>query len=177
MQNLRKYLLVLMLMIAPFAYGAPNNDMFPPQHKQGTEGQPHRPYDRNAEAREMFAKRLNLTDEQKQTLDKYRQEDMAEIKPVLQDMFAKRNEYDLITASNMPAIEKEAKMIKLKGEMKDLKAKADEMRSKNMKRFESVLTEEQKAEFEKIKAERRQQQPQNPRFFENFGRQQPPKNF
>lgn len=175
MQNLRKYLLILVLMTAPFAYGAPNDDMFPSQHRQGEEQQ--RPYDRNAEAREMFAKRLNLTDEQKQTLDKYRQEDMAEIKPVLQDMFAKRNEYDFLTTSNMPAIEKEAKMLKLKGEMKDLKAKADEMRSKNMKRFESVLTDEQKAEFEKIKAERRQQPPQHPRFFENFGRQQPPKNF
>lgn len=177
MKNLKKYILILILITAPLAYGAPNNEMFPPQHKQGAEGQPQRPYDRNEQAREMFAKRLNLTDEQKQTLDKYRQEDMAEIKPVLQDMFNKRNEYDLLTTSSMPAIEKEAKMLKLKGEMKDLKAKADEMRSKNMKRFESVLTEEQKAEFEKIKAERRQQPPQHPRFFENFGRQQPPQNF
>lgn len=161
-------------MAIPFAYGAPNDDMFPQQQKPG---QQQRPYDRNQQAREMFAKRLNLTDEQKQTLEKYRQEDMEEIKPVLQDMFAKRNEYDLLMSSNMPAIEKEAKILKLKAEMKDLKAKADEMRSKNMKKFESVLTEEQKTEFEKIKAERRQQPPQQPRFFENFGRQQPPKNF
>jgi len=172
MKKLTKYLMILILIIAPLAYGAGENQM--PQ-KSGQPGQ----LDRNMQGRQMFAERLKLTDEQKQTLDKYRQEDMAEIKPVLQDMFSKRNEYDMVSTSNMPAIEKEAKMLKLKAEMKDLKAKADEMRSKNMKRFESVLTEEQKAEFEKIKAERRQAPPQQqpPRFFENFGRQQPPKNF
>ena len=172
MRKLTKYLLILILIAAPLAYSAEENSI---PHAAVNPGQ----MDRNMQGRQMFAQRLKLTDEQKQTLDKFRQEDMAEIKPILQDMFAKRNEYDMVSTSNMPAIEKEAKMLKLKAEMKDLKAKADEMRSKNMKRFESVLTEEQKVEFEKIKAERRQAPPQQqpPRFFENFGRQQPPKNF
>lgn len=127
--------------------------------------QPHRDADREA-----FAKRLGLTEEQKRTLDRQRNEDLKEIKPVLNEMAAKRTEFENIENSNMPQIEKEAKMLKLKSEMRELKAKADEKRSQNMKRFEAVLTDQQKAEFEKIKSEGRQKHYQ-PNQVESFGQQ------
>ncbi len=47
------------------------------------------------------------------------------------------------------------KMVKpLMDEMKDIRKKMDELRQENMKEFEAILTPDQKAKFEKIKAER-----------------------
>lgn len=40
-------------------------------------------------------------------------------------------------------------------EMKELREKIDEARKENMKEFENILTAEQKAQFEKIKAEKK----------------------
>ena len=45
----------------------------------------------------------------------------------------------------------------LKNEIKELKLQADNCRKENMKNFEAILTEEQKIEFEKIKAEQKQE--------------------
>lgn len=42
----------------------------------------------------------------------------------------------------------------LMDEMKDIRKKMDELRQENMKEFEAILTPDQKAKFEKIKAER-----------------------
>ena len=41
--------------------------------------------------------------------------------------------------------------------MKVLKQQADEIRKEDMKKFEEVLTSEQKAKFEEIKKEKRKQ--------------------
>lgn len=40
-------------------------------------------------------------------------------------------------------------------QMKDIRTKIDEIRRSNMEAFEAILTPEQKAEFDKIKAERK----------------------
>ena len=48
------------------------------------------------------------------------------------------------------------KMKPLIEEMKNTKTKMDELRKENMKAFEEILTPEQKTEFEKFKAEKKQ---------------------
>lgn len=45
-------------------------------------------------------------------------------------------------------------------EMKGIRQKMDKIRKENMEAFEKILTPEQKAQFDKIKAERKAQRPQ-----------------
>ena len=179
MNKLKIFMFAAILMVTQSAFGE-NIKQFTPMVNRVSNMQqqnipkPPQQFKPHKDAeREAFAKRLGLTEEQKQTLDRQRNEDLKEIKPVLEEMSAKRQEFENISNSNMPQIEKEAKLLKLKSDMRDLKAKADEKRSQNMKRFESVLTEEQKAEFKKIKEEGRQRHSQ-PRQVENFGHQRAP---
>jgi len=177
--KLKIYVFVITLMVAQNAFGENvkqflpmTNSLSKPQNQQyqmHPQFQPHRDA-----RREEVARRLGLTEEQKQKLDRQRNEDLKEIKPILEEMSAKRTEFENIANSNMPQIEKEAKILKLKSEMRDLKAKADEKRSRNMKRFEAVLTDEQKVEFEKIKQEGRQRHAQ-PGPVESFGQQRGPR--
>lgn len=178
MKKLEIYVFVVMLISAPYAFGESVKQFMPMTNSLSNHQSFQQQYPKEFQAhkdaeREAFAKRLGLTAEQKQTLDRQRNEDLKEIKPVLEEMAAKRSEFENIVNSNMPQIEKEAKLLKLKGEMRDLKARADEKRSQNMKRFEAVLTDEQKAEFEKIKLEGRQRHAQ-PRQVETFGQNRPP---
>ena len=49
------------------------------------------------------------------------------------------------------------KIAKIKSEVKALKLQADEIRKEDMKKFEEVLTPEQKVKFEEIKKEKRAQ--------------------
>lgn len=82
-----------------------------------------------AERKAEFEKRLNLTEEQKAQLEKIKADEKKALEPV------------------------HKKMDKLHKEMSSLLKKEREVRAESMKKFEAVLTEEQKAELEKMKSE------------------------
>ena len=81
------------------------------------------------ERRAEFQKRLNLTDEQKAKLDTIKAEEQKKLEPI-------RN-----------------KMKKKHEEMRELIQSEAEIRKSSMDKFEALLTAEQKAELEKMKAE------------------------
>ena len=105
-----------------------------------------------------FEKRLELTDEQKKQIQDNKIKDREKIKPILEQMRVKHEEYKQIDEdATISAEDKDKKKQQLRAELKELKVKADNCRKENMKNFESLLTEKQKKEFEKIKKEQKKE--------------------
>ena len=75
--------------------------------------------------------------------------------PVMEKIKAKHLEIKKIADSDLSDTKKEQKINALERELLALKQQARKIRTENMKEFESILTVEQKAEFEKIKKEGR----------------------
>ena len=97
-----------------------------------------------------FEKRLNLTDAQKAKVEKQREKDKAKMEPIRKQIREKQKaKFEIIKKYE----EKDADLIKLNNEIKVLKDKEHKIMEENRKAFESILTKEQKAELEKIKAE------------------------
>lgn len=97
-----------------------------------------------------FEKRLNLTDKQKEQIKKNREADRKKMEPIMTQLREKEQ-------AKMEIIKKyeqsDAQLIKLNKEIKALRDKRHQVMEENRKSFESILTTEQKAELEKIKAE------------------------
>ena len=133
----------------PMEFGAP--------HKKHFKGQ--RPSKAEMDAKKAeFEKRLNLTDAQKQQIEKNKQKDREKMKPIMQKMHEKRKQlHDISMDKSLSPEDKVEKSAPLKKDMIDLELKANDLRKKNMEAFEKLLTSEQKVEFEKIKEEQRQE--------------------
>ncbi len=120
---------------------------------------PSHPFPSKAEMEDKKAeidKRLNLTDEQKQKLEKIKEKDRAKIKPVIDKMHAKKAElHKIYTDDSLSKEQKDKKAAAVKKDLNKLRVQADNCRKENMKNFESVLTPEQKTEFGKIKEEQK----------------------
>ena len=135
-----------------------------PEHIKGP-----RPSKAEMEAKKAeFEKRLNLTEEQKKQIEENRKKDHEKIKPIFEQMKNKKIELRRIRRDNsISHKDKDKKIKKLKSEIKVLNEKADEYRQENMKKFESILTEEQKQEFAKIKEEQKKEMERRRLHFEN----------
>ena len=119
-----------------------------------------------------FERRLNLTEKQKKKIEENKKKDHEKVKPLFDQMREKKHELRKIKRDNtISPKDKEKKIGKLKSDIKILNDKADKYRQENMKKFESVLTEEQKQEFSKIKEEQKQEMERRRAEFE--GRQNP----
>ena len=119
----------------------------------------HHPSKEEMEAKKAeFEKRLNLTEAQKQQIEKNKQKDREKMKPIIQKMHEKRNElHNIKTDKTLSQDEKLKKSAAIEKELIDLKVKANDLRKKNMESFEKLLTPEQKSEFAKIKEEQKQE--------------------
>lgn len=98
--------------------------------------------------------RLKLTEEQKAKAHELRMKGHEKIKPVVQKIKAKHEEIKTIIEN--PALtqeQKDKKIYNAEKELLKLKQEARKIRTQNMKEFEAILTDEQKAEFENIKKE------------------------
>ncbi len=102
-----------------------------------------------------FENRLKLTDEQKAKAKEIRQKGMEEIKPVMEKIKEKNAEIDAVIASKIAPQEQKVKLDGLHKELAALKREAHELRVKNMKEFESILTKKQQKELTKMKEEGR----------------------
>src|SRR5574344_450413 len=102
---------------------------------------------------EKLDEKLKLTETQKSLLKKNRIASRQKLKPILQQMFDKREAIMDIRDSELSQAEQDKKIAPLKNDMKTLKQKADAIRKADMEYFESILTTEQKTEFDKIKKE------------------------
>lgn len=130
-------------------------DFKPPHHGFNKRGQHRGPSKEEMQAKKLeFEKRLNLTEEQKKQIDENRAKDREVMKPIFEEMKAKRHAMKMIDLDATLSLEqKQEKKEELQTEMKGLKDKADSVREANMKNFEALLTEKQKKEFAKIQEE------------------------
>ena len=98
-----------------------------------------------------FERRLNLTEAQKAKIEKNRKADMAKLKPIKEQIRAKKEaKFEIIKKYE----ETNPDLIKLNKEIKALKEQEHKIKEANRKSFEALLTKEQKAELAKMKAER-----------------------
>ena len=136
----------------------------------------HHPNKEEMEAKKIeIEKRLNLTDSQKKKIESYKEKDREKIKPIIEKIKTNREEMRKVKFDpTISRSEKEKKIEKLQKERKSLKEKANKCREENMKNFESVLTPEQKEEFEKIKAEQRKQMEERRKEFVKKNDRKPP---
>lgn len=119
---------------------APKGQMMPPPRE--FKGDRHR-----AE----FERRLNLTEAQKAKIEKNRKADMAKLKPIKEQIRAKKEaKFEIIKKYE----ETNPDLIKLNKDIKALKEQEHKIKEANRKSFEALLTKEQKAELAKIKTER-----------------------
>lgn len=104
---------------------------------------------------EKFEKRLKLTDEQKAQAKAIHQKGFEEMKPIMDKIKLKREEIAAISRTKLMPEDQAARIAEVRKEIRTLKRQAHEIRVKNMREFESILTKKQLKEFEKMKAEGR----------------------
>ena len=139
MKKLFSLILSLTIVIAGFAF-SPANAQNPHGKKMG----------------QVFEKRLNLTDKQKEKAKNIHKKVHEQMKPVMDKMMTKRKEMMAIKKNeNLSENEKQAKINALSEEIKSLDKQAAEIRKKNSKEFEKILNKKQKKELEKMKSEGR----------------------
>ena len=92
---------------------------------------------------------LNLTDEQKAKADKMREESRAKMKPVFMEMKNLNEKINKIYDNEKLSKEEKEKQVKpLMEKISKLHTRADELRKADMKKFEAILTEEQKVKLD-----------------------------
>lgn len=116
---------------------------------------------------EMFEQRLKLTDKQKAQIQKNREADRAKLDPIMKQIREKEHAKREIFKKYEQT---DPELIKLNKDIKVLKEKRHKIMEQNRKSFEAMLTKEQKAELEKIKAEHKEKFKKG----EGFPRQLPP---
>ncbi len=103
-------------------------------------------------------KRLNLSEKQRKQIEKNKEKDKAKIIPIIKDIKTKNEELHKIYKDESLSKEQKTELAApIKKDLAKLRAKADKCRKDNMKKFESVLDKNQKAEFEKIKQEQKEE--------------------
>lgn len=97
-----------------------------------------------------FEQRLNLTDKQKAQVKKNREADRVKMEPIMKQLREKEQAKHEIFQKYEQT---DPELIKLNNEIKKLRDEKHKIMEANRKAFESILTKEQKAELEKMKAE------------------------
>ena len=101
----------------------------------------------------MLDSRLHLTDEQKQKINENRVQYRQELQKTIKKMEYLGKKIKKIYLTKTSKIQADIESAPLKLELAMLKQKADKIRIENRKKFEQILNDDQKAEFEKIKQE------------------------
>lgn len=104
-----------------------------------------------------FEKRLKLTDTQKEQAKQIHQKGFEEIKPVMEKIELKKEEINAVKRSKLAPEAQAEQIVQLRKEIRALKKEARDIQIKNMKEFESILTDKQLKELKKMKEEGRKQ--------------------
>lgn len=102
-----------------------------------------------------FENKLGLTEVQKLKARELRKEGFNKIKPVMEELKAKKIEADKIQKSDLTVEAKEERLTVIDKDIKSLQKQAATVRKQNMKDFESILTHEQKKTLKQMKKEGR----------------------
>lgn len=105
--------------------------------------------------REQFEKRLKLTEEQKIKIKELQQNGREQMKPIIEQIQAKRQEAEAVRRSRIAVEMQQEKLAEIQKDIQALKKQAHELRMQNMKDFEAILTKKQQKELKKMKEEGR----------------------
>lgn len=100
-----------------------------------------------------FEKKLGLTEEQKAQAREFRKQGFERIKPVIDELKAKKKEAEMVKLSRMAVQAQEEKLAVIDEEIKVLEKQIMEIRKQNMKEFESILTPKQRKILKEMKKE------------------------
>ena len=103
-----------------------------------------------------FEKKLGLTDEQKAKAKEIRLNGHKQMKPVIEQIIAKKKEAEMVKMSRIATWAQEEKLALIDKEIQELEKQANSIRKQNMKDFESILTRDQKKILKQMKKEGRQ---------------------
>ena len=116
---------------------------------------PPPPCPKAQKAKSDFEKRMKLTDEQKQKAKELRLKGHEQMEPIIAKIKELKQEKEMVLKSRMAVQMQQEKIAEIDAQIKDLKKQAHELRMQNMKEFESILTDKQKKELQKMKKEGR----------------------
>lgn len=102
-----------------------------------------------------FEQKLGLTEVQKLKARELRKAGFEKMKPVMDELKAKKQEAEAIRRSDITVEEKERKLTVIDKDIQALEKQASEIRKQNMKDFEAILDRKQKATLKKMKKEGR----------------------
>jgi len=98
--------------------------------------------------------KLKLTDEQKAKAKEMRMQTREQMEPIMEAIKTKHEQKELIKRSQKLTPEAQSEQVeKLNKQIFELKKQARELRLKNERDFESILTSKQKKELSKLKEE------------------------
>ena len=103
-----------------------------------------------------FEQKLGLTEAQKAKAKEIRIKGHKEMKPIMDKIRDKKKEAEMVKMSRIAGWVQEERLNALDKDIKNLEKKANAIRKKNMKEFESILTKDQKKILEEMKKEGRQ---------------------
>ena len=115
---------------------------------------PHKPtFKERRQMDKLLDERLNLTNAQQEQLRKNRSEHRKQMDNIIENMEIQHKKIRDVYYSGIPKFQADLKTAPMKAELVILKQNADKLRQENRKKFEQILTQEQKVEFEKFKKE------------------------
>ena len=107
--------------------------------------------------------RLNLTQEQKNYIKSNRAKHFKEMEKTISKMEVLHKKIKNVYILGIPKYQADLRTAPYKAELAILSQNAQKQRAQFRKNFESILTPEQKIEFEQMKKERAQKKPRNHR--------------
>jgi len=138
------YLTAFLLLFTPICLAHPT-DNIPPHHKPT--------HKQIKEFDNFLDSRLQLTKEQKELLKQNRTKHNKEMKKVVSKMQNAHDKIRNVYLTGIPPFQAKLRTAPYKAELALLMQQAKSIREDARKEFESILTDEQKVEFEKIKKE------------------------
>lgn len=102
-----------------------------------------------------FEKKLGLTEEQKIQAKEIRMRGHVKMRPVMEQIFLKKQEAKMVKMSRMAVQMQEERLSAIDAELRVLEKKARSLRLENLKEFESILTKEQKKILKQMKKDGR----------------------
>lgn len=106
--------------------------------------------------------KLKLTEVQKEKAKSLRMETREQMRPIMEAIKTKQEQKEIIKHNrNLTAAAQCEQVEKLNNQISELKKQAHDLRVKNEKDFEAILTPKQKSEFNKLKEERKKELQKN----------------
>ena len=102
-----------------------------------------------------FEQKLGLSEVQKLKARELRKNGHAKIKPVMDEIRAKKQEAEMVRSSKLTVEAQEEKLAAIDKELTVLEKQAQTIRKQNMKDFEQILTKDQKKILKNMKKEGR----------------------